>query len=465
MSQQKNQIYVYKLSIILALEIMLSFSVLGYIEITPVSVSFVPSMVLIAALILGPFESTIAGIVFGLTSMWKATDISIVYGDLIFSPFLSGKPVESLILSIGTRMLFGFVAGYLLLWAKKRKKFQYAAIFCMSIVSMYLHSFFVYGTMDVFFPKTGVNVWHSLFGMGDHFRILDKPLSAIIILLIYAAANSNKVKEFEKSIEEIGELRHGIRKPFWQTGYFLMMILLCTGLVMHLYGRIEAILGDAVTPDIQERLFQIILQFQAALLAFSVVFGIVLMLSLKFSLSMEIKAKKDLMTGVYNKSTAVDLVSHSIKKHGNQLEGSFFLMMDIDNFKNINDTHGHYFGDQVLSSVADILNESFRNDSIIGRMGGDEFCVFVKNVEEKSQIYEIVNQVIQKINNIALPCGETGCITCSIGIAKYKSGMDFSKLYQIADQVLYHVKEEGKNGFSFEYSDICDEGNPQVNSF
>ena len=83
-----------------------------------------PLPVLIGALLFGPVEGLFLGGIFGLTSMWKASVSATAYADQIFSPFISGAPLSSIVLSVGIRMVFGYLSGYLFLYAKKSVKYK-----------------------------------------------------------------------------------------------------------------------------------------------------------------------------------------------------------------------------------------------------------------------------------------------------------------------------------------------------
>lgn len=128
-----------------------------------------------------------------------------------------------------------------------------------------------------------------------------------------------------------------------------------------------------------------------------------------------------------------------------------FIMIDIDNFKYVNDTFGHAAGDCVLVSLCDTLRKFATDEYCITRMGGDEFCVFVPNMTEKSILNNIgpsfLNAFIeqQRKNNLQCDC------TCSIGAAIYNQYTEtsFQELYNNADKALYLAKNSGKGQWRF----------------
>lgn len=155
-------------------------------------------------------------------------------------------------------------------------------------------------------------------------------------------------------------------------------------------------------------------------------------------------AEKDLLTGVYNKLSTEKRIRSYMQKEG---ACGLFYIVDLDNFKKINDTYGHAFGDEVLRTVGKRLNTEFRATDIVGRLGGDEFCVFLKdlsNEEEKKTQIDRMSTIFKDIY-----AGEHVKYnpTASIGGAEFpKHGKTFEEIYRAADRALYDVKENGKNG-------------------
>lgn len=158
------------------------------------------------------------------------------------------------------------------------------------------------------------------------------------------------------------------------------------------------------------------------------------------------KAQTDLLTGLYNKVTTEKLINEYINQDGIEKTSALFAI-DIDNFKGVNDNLGHLTGDKVLIDISNKLKKIFRQSDIIGRFGGDEFVVFMKNIpsleliEKKAQ--SILKAVKAKIDN-----NDKCKISASIGVAIYpQNGDSFQQLYENADQALYDTKKTGKNSW------------------
>ncbi|MEG1758216.1 MAG: EAL domain-containing protein [Oscillospiraceae bacterium] len=161
--------------------------------------------------------------------------------------------------------------------------------------------------------------------------------------------------------------------------------------------------------------------------------------------TMSAQIKTDLMTGLTNRVSAEEMISNRLE---NDLGTCIMIMLDIDNFKQINDTYGHDYGDKVICAVAEILCAHFRKEDIIARMGGDEFAVFVEDVGDFDMIERKSQQLCESIARIEID-GQNADITCSLGIAvSSKASHSFEELYRNSDKALYEAKCRGRNAVS-----------------
>lgn len=160
-----------------------------------------------------------------------------------------------------------------------------------------------------------------------------------------------------------------------------------------------------------------------------------------------IAAKMDKMTMVLNRDTTMEYIRQiferdSVNKHA-------LFMIDVDNFKALNDTYGHQVGDEFLIDFAAELKGSFRDSDIVGRVGGDEFFALMRNVPDKNIIENKAADLLRTIQRV---CDEYKDVNLSgsIGIAVYpESGKSIEALYLRADTALYQAKREGKNKYVF----------------
>ncbi|MEG1394045.1 MAG: diguanylate cyclase [Christensenellaceae bacterium] len=162
------------------------------------------------------------------------------------------------------------------------------------------------------------------------------------------------------------------------------------------------------------------------------------------------KAQHDLLTGLYNKETTQQIVDSFLMTPEGKTGKHAFLMFDVDNFKAINDKFGHIFGDAILSKLSKKIQELFRECDILGRIGGDEFVVLMKNIEKKDVIVSKAKEICKALKETYTKSGEKYHIYCSVGIATYPSDAEsYQKLYECSDMALYDAKNNGKNQYSF----------------
>ncbi|MFI3174699.1 MAG: diguanylate cyclase [Bacillota bacterium] len=168
---------------------------------------------------------------------------------------------------------------------------------------------------------------------------------------------------------------------------------------------------------------------------------------------LEEKANFDLLTRCYNKVTTKSKVEELIR---NDPSGQHvFYIVDIDNFKAINDNLGHHFGDMVLFEVADSLRACFRKGDIIGRIGGDEFVIVLGHCQDEKIIFERANQISEAMRKTYRGEEASYSISGSIGISIYPTnGYVYNDLYKMADKALYESKKQGKDCYTFYHPDI-----------
>lgn len=155
------------------------------------------------------------------------------------------------------------------------------------------------------------------------------------------------------------------------------------------------------------------------------------------------KAEHDPLTGIANRGS-FDRMRELLKASPKPVA---LLLIDVDEFKQINDGYGHSTGDQVLQKVAGLLQEQFRSHDCPARIGGDEFAVIMTDITSNRK--EVIHHKIEQIAEILrIPKDGIPKVTLSIGIAFSSEGMS-DDLYKKTDQALYYVKEHGRDGYKF----------------
>ena len=125
------------------------------------------------------------------------------------------------------------------------------------------------------------------------------------------------------------------------------------------------------------------------------------------------------------------------------------MIIDLDNFKAINDTFGHMFGDTVLTEVAVRLQKLFRIDDIVSRVGGDEFLVYLSRLPDPALLLERASNLVAAMQNILADDLCQHSLSCSVGIAYFpRDAANFLDLYQCCDRALYSATARGKNQYA-----------------
>ena len=158
------------------------------------------------------------------------------------------------------------------------------------------------------------------------------------------------------------------------------------------------------------------------------------------------KSCQDALTGLWNRVYTEAAVNKMIAQ---EAKGTL-MMIDLDNFKAINDNYGHIEGDRVLKMFADTLRDFSGEEDILCRIGGDEFVVFYKDLTSKSEIGSRAADIISDLCDKLEQCKFETNSSVSIGIAQApEDAAEFNRLYNCADKALYYVKQNGKNSYHF----------------
>ena len=153
------------------------------------------------------------------------------------------------------------------------------------------------------------------------------------------------------------------------------------------------------------------------------------------------QAMRDVLTGIYNKA-GERLIDRMVKEKGQGL----FLMLDLNDFKSINDTMGHAAGDAILTEMGRVLKGACRENDIVARIGGDEFVMFLPGVFDRQTGKRKIGEIQESLRTVRISTWGIRGIKASIGAALCpEDGMDYGTLYKAADEAMYQAKEQSKN--------------------
>lgn len=157
-------------------------------------------------------------------------------------------------------------------------------------------------------------------------------------------------------------------------------------------------------------------------------------------------AARDAGTDLLNKRSITSYAHRCIERKPSH--NVSIAVIDIDNFKDVNDKYGHMVGDEIISAVAEVIKEAVEGKGVAGRIGGDEMMIVVENTRDEEELRTILRTIR---NNVAWLNNEDENkphITCSAGVSSYpKDGDDYDDLFRIADKMLYLAKEKGRNRY------------------
>lgn len=394
----------YVFVLLLTIELIMSFTFLGFIHIDPISLTTAYIPIVVAGCLLGPLESTLIGLVFGLASMYKASALYVVSDDKIFSPLYSGNPIGSILLSVGSRVLFGFVIGYLFSIIKGRK-YEKIGIWILSLISQWIHAFLVFTVMGACFPQlgyTGMSTFHM--GINDALIALCCLFWVEVAYKIYHKERIQKYKDaVNQSLDDpylsskIVAISSGISFliiciAIFSTGYFANRST-CM-LKQHRVHVTRTIEIDSLTGVMGRRLF---------------------------------------LQHCQN-------IQSDQRIHGHQ---GWFLFLDVDWFKQINDKLGHIAGDETLKKFAMFLKEQFEPYGAVGRVGGDEFAVMIEEEMSQEVLEKELEQFFQNISGIQ----KEVTVSCSIGVYRFTYPKTIKELLTKTDEILYEAKANGRGCF------------------
>lgn len=280
---------------------------------------------------------------------------------------------------------------------------------------------------------TGVAFCQNLWFIVVHPDVIARSISnSLLFAIVYAAC----ARELLISVEP------PLKTAYWFTGISFAVFSVLMWIRVIAVGLLQpSTNGLFVDIPLSQVSF-----FLGSMIQLCVIFGFVLMLNYRLVSDLHKIASHDALTGAFNRRSLVEEAERlraRCLRTGNSLA---IMMIDIDDFKLINDRHGHPAGDEVLRHLASISQATIRTDDYFARYGGEEFCILLPNITEEDAM--LLAERLRKTFEAAFIKydGEVLSSTISIGVADSISvGLEISSLISAADQALYLAKQEGKN--------------------
>ena len=446
--RQSGSVRLYLLGTLVALELVMSFSFLGYVHMEPISITIAYIPVLLAGALMGPLESAILGTIFGLASMWKASASYIMAFDQLFSPVMSGHPVKSVLLSVGSRALFGLVVGVLYFVARKAKH-PSLWVGVISFIGPVIHSALVYSALWLFFPETGYMPLNAIYSLGTLNGIATDLVTAGLVLLVWYLMRSRAWTQFLTQVEAARSVRVGAHYHVLFLACIILLALISSvAVAFYFVNRMESALdqqGIFLTDTEYGDLLHLQIQFLIGILAMMALVIIFLIFNRRYTAYMNREARTDALTGALNRKAFFQICGRALRSFDAQKDASgYFIMVDMDRFKEINDRYGHPEGDRVLKEMVLELKTAFGQDGFIGRVGGDEFALLLHTPVTREELERTLQRFLDRLDGLKLGDYQ---MSCSIGAQPILASRTVEELYRDADSLLYLAKKRGRGRY------------------
>jgi len=233
--------------------------------------------------------------------------------------------------------------------------------------------------------------------------------------------------------------------PFWQSG--LARSLSVLGLLLLIFGLYRLRVADLGRRN--RKLQEVVSQTKAEL-------TLAVKTAADAQVALKEQALKDSLTGLWNRRAIISMLDREVCRAQRDRLSITLVMIDLDHFKNINDTHGHLIGDDVLREVAGRLVELMRPYDFVGRYGGEEFMIVMPGCSPHNGLQRAEAFRRAVADTPALTGVGPLQVTCSLGVAAFDNGMSPEHLIHRADEALYCAKRCGRNAVHSDQPDLAD---------
>lgn len=173
------------------------------------------------------------------------------------------------------------------------------------------------------------------------------------------------------------------------------------------------------------------------------------------SLSLQFLAKHDPLTGLPNRLFFMDRLENALKHSQHDKNMLAIIFLDLDRFKEINDSLGHTIGDELLKKVANLLHQAIRDVDTVARLGGDEYAILIDDITDENIVIDCISDIMQRFKETMQINQFRFFISCSIGIALFpQNGSTPEELLKNADTAMYKAKDEGRDNYQFYTEDM-----------
>lgn len=444
MKIRPHSVYEFYLFIALALlELLMSFSFLGYFHIAAISITIAYVPILISAICLDIPKTVVIGALFGMTSAYKASVYCALPADMIFSPFRSGEALNSLILSVGARVSFALIIALLYRFALKRRH-CYLLIALVGLIAPSIHASLVFYTMGTLFPQIGFSLSNLSFKLKDILIALFCSGGSVLCLFVH---KTRFMHEFRSGVNNY-QSKRSLRILLLSFITFVIVIMTCVGFY---FSQRMAIMLERynvfISAHLNHDLLQQQLQFAVAALSLSLLLVLAILAGYRYMAYHGYLGELDALTNVLGRRIFFENCLNYKHKYGDISGKIWFLILDVDYFKQINDAYGHLTGDNVLRHIASLLNDVFGSQAMIGRIGGDEFAILIKDPMSAGSMQGLLNEYFSRLHSMNMPGDLKAKVSCSIGACLFEKWLTPNEMMSKTDKLLYKAKHKGRTGY------------------
>ena len=167
--------------------------------------------------------------------------------------------------------------------------------------------------------------------------------------------------------------------------------------------------------------------------------------------ALEHLARHDPLTGLPNRRVFFERLEHALAAARRSAKPLAVLFVDLDHFKQLNDSLGHSIGDRVLQAVANLLRSATRESDTVARLGGDEFVILIEQLDDPGRVVAVLHKLHERFQLPMLLDGHEVKVQASMGVSLFpRDGDDIESLVQQADRAMYVAKNAGRNTYSYE---------------
>ena len=322
----------------------------------------------------------------------------------------------------------------------------------ISAVSPTVQALLVMLVMQIFFHYAVQSYFYMPYLVISN--VLSSVVCVLLVEFLWKQYNGKTIRDIKTAVDGAKQIPYidSKRKRIWVSVFTVFVFSMTLAVAVYFTDRITYVLEThnvPVTFILKNDMIHLQIQFMAAIFSINLISIVILNSGYQYTSYKRFLGELDAVTGVMGRRMFLNCCERMQKTFdAQQCTEGWFLFLDVDHFKTINDTLGHVVGDSVLKEVALALKSIFYDYGIVGRMGGDEFAIMI---DKKTPSAETLKSMLDGFFDIVSDVlGATQKVTCSIGACRFSFPTDVTSLMDKTDMLLYKAKENGRACYVFD---------------